>query len=105
MCVISNLTSTKKSKSFYITIFTFISNFKSSIKIFISNYIITLLNHKFSITISFKITLTTFIYIYFIPKNISNSQKQQKKFNYYNNYHKILQFYTKNNNNHPNSFK
>lgn len=42
MCVISDLTSAGKSRSFYIAIFTFVSGFGSSVGIFVSGYVVTL---------------------------------------------------------------
>lgn len=105
MCVISDLTSAGKSRSFYIAIFTFVSGFGSSVGIFVSGYVVTLLGHEFSMAVSFGMALAAFVCICFIPESISNSQKQQKKFSCCGNCRKILQFYTKDDDDHPGSFR
>lgn len=105
MYVISDLTSAGKSRSFYIAIFTFVSGFGSSVGIFVSGYVVTLLGHEFSMAVSFGVALAAFVCICFIPESISNSQKQQKKFSCCGNCRKILQFYTKDDDDHPGSFR
>lgn len=105
MCVISDLTSAGKSRSFYIAIFTFVSGFGSSLGTFISGYVVTLLGHEYSMAVSFGVAILAFVCTCFIPESISNSQKQQKKFSCCGNCREILQFYTEDDPDHPGSFR
>lgn len=68
MCVISDLTSAGKSRSFYIAIFTFVSGFGSSLGTFISGYVVTLLGHEYSMAVSFGVAILAFVCTCFIPE-------------------------------------
>lgn len=105
MCVISDLTSAGKSRSFYIAIFTFVYGFGSSAGTFVSGYVVTLLGHEYSMAVSFGVAFLAFVCTCFIPESIANSQKQQKKFSCCGNCREILQFYTEDDPDHPGSFR
>lgn len=114
MCVISDLTSAGKSRSFFIAVFSFVYGFGSSLGTFLSGYVVTLFGHDYSMAVSSGLAVSSVVVTFFVPETLASSNKRQnhntgkdhkKKFTCFGNCQEIMKFYTKDDTNNPDSLR
>lgn len=94
MSILSDLTASGKSRSFFIAVFSFVFGLGFSLGSFLSGYMVTLLGYDYSMAIACGLSAIAFIITCFIPETLSNSQRKQN-FSCMGNVKEIFRFYMK----------
>nr|XP_022329524.1 proton-coupled folate transporter-like [Crassostrea virginica]XP_022330193.1 proton-coupled folate transporter-like [Crassostrea virginica]XP_022330194.1 proton-coupled folate transporter-like [Crassostrea virginica] len=95
MSVVADITSAGKSRSFYITVFSFVFGIGFSVGTFVSGYIVTLLGYDYSMAASCVVAGIAVVVNSCIPESLTISHRKENKFSFIGNIKDIVNFYTK----------
>ncbi|XP_048736944.2 solute carrier family 46 member 3-like isoform X2 [Ostrea edulis] len=103
LSVVSDLRTAGKTRSYLITVFSFVFGVGFSLGTFLSGFFVELLGYEYSMATSCGVAALGFIITCFIPETLTKSERKQHHFSCMGNFKDILKFYTTDDLTYPNS--
>ena len=95
MSIVADITYAGKSRSFNITVLSFVFGIGFSVGTFVSGYIVTLLGYDYSMAASCVVAGIAVVANFSIPESLTTGHRKENKFNFIRNIKDIVNFYAK----------